>query len=86
MPPAPADVEPAIVYLPLLPHAVQPDYDPSTADFSSSYNLVWTQHQVETLRITAEANVRQALPTIRSVIREAYQRKKAARLARLNSG
>ncbi|CBQ70198.1 conserved hypothetical protein [Sporisorium reilianum SRZ2] len=83
VPPAPEDVEPTLVYLPLLPHAVQPTYDPSTAEFSSSYNLIWTQHQVHTLRTTAEANVRTALPTIRGVVREAYERKKAARLAAL---
>lgn len=30
-----------LVYLPLLPNKIQPEYDPSTAAFSSSYNLTW---------------------------------------------
>lgn len=29
------------IYVPLLPNARQPEYDPSGAKFSGSYNLVW---------------------------------------------
>lgn len=46
-----------LVYLPLLPHSCQPDYDPSVASFSSSYNLVWTEEQVATIRRTSRANI-----------------------------
>ncbi|KAI7779032.1 hypothetical protein LA080_001378 [Diaporthe eres] len=46
-----------IVYCPLLPNAVRPDFDPSTAAFSTSYNLVWTPEQIKLLLATSEANV-----------------------------
>ncbi|KAE8214439.1 hypothetical protein CF327_g2153 [Tilletia walkeri] len=69
-----------LVYLPLLPNQVQPDYDPSTAPFSSSYNLCWTKEQVDTIRKTGKANTHEGLETIRTVVREAYEKKKAARL------
>ncbi len=46
-----------MVYLPLLPNAVQPDYDPATAAFSSSYNLKWTGDQVRTIQRTGKADL-----------------------------
>lgn len=71
-----------MIYMPLLPHACQPDYDPSTAPFSSSYNLVWSEEQVEIIRKTSRADVVEGIATIRKVIREIYEAKKAARLAK----
>ncbi|CAD7067572.1 unnamed protein product [Tilletia caries] len=71
-----------LVYLPLLPNQVQPGYDPSTAPFSSSYNLCWTKEQVDTIRTTGKANTHEGLETIRTVVREAYEKKKAARINR----
>ncbi|KAJ7615479.1 acyl transferase/acyl hydrolase/lysophospholipase [Roridomyces roridus] len=70
-----------LVYLPLLPNAVNPTYDPSTAPFSSSYNLVWTPDEVDSIHKTAEANVRNGLPIIKQAVREAYERRRALRLA-----
>lgn len=70
-----------IVYMPLLPNKVQPDYDPSTAPFSSSYNLVWTKDQVETIRKTSKANVAASMPILKAAIREAYETRKAIRLS-----
>ncbi|KAJ6459053.1 acyl transferase/acyl hydrolase/lysophospholipase [Mycena sanguinolenta] len=70
-----------LVYLPLLPNAVNPTYDPSTAPFSSSYNLVWTPPEVHSIYTTAAANVRNGIETIRPAVREAYQRRRAFRLA-----
>ncbi|KAK0532205.1 hypothetical protein OC834_002692 [Tilletia horrida] len=72
-----------LVYLPLLPHECQPDYDPATAPFSSSYNLCWTKEQVDTIRRTGKANTHEGLETIRTVVREAYEKKKKARLSGL---
>lgn len=46
-----------MIYMPLLPHSCQPTYDPSTAPFSSSYNLVWTEEQVGIIRKTSRADV-----------------------------
>ena len=51
-----AQNEAVLVYHPLLPNKVQPAYDPSTAQFSSSYNLRWTAEQVGMIRKTANAN------------------------------
>jgi phospholipase A2 len=70
-----------MVYMPLLPHAVAPAYDPSTAKFSSSYNLVWTAAQVRTIRATAQAGYREGLETVRALVREVYEEKKARRRA-----
>ncbi|KAJ7240641.1 acyl transferase/acyl hydrolase/lysophospholipase [Mycena haematopus] len=70
-----------LVYLPLLPNAVNPTYDPSTAPFSSSYNLVWTPPEVDSIYQTAAENVRNGIETIRQAVREAYQHRRAARLA-----
>ncbi|KAK6974522.1 lysophospholipase [Favolaschia claudopus] len=70
-----------LVYLPLLPNAVNPTYDPSTAPFSSSYNLVWTPEEVDSIYTTAAANVRNGIETIRQAVREAYERRRARRLA-----
>ncbi|KAK4049927.1 hypothetical protein OIV83_003751 [Microbotryomycetes sp. JL201] len=70
-----------IVYLPLLPNAVNPEYDPATAAFSSTHNLVWTHDQVESLRKTARANVDDSIEIIRDVVRQAYLRRRRERLA-----
>ncbi len=75
-----------LVYCPLLPNPTNPGYDPSTAPFSNSYNLVWTPAQVETLLKTAQANVElYALERIKQVMRRVYYDKKAARLATAHS-
>ncbi|KAJ7703025.1 acyl transferase/acyl hydrolase/lysophospholipase [Mycena rosella] len=70
-----------LVYLPLLPNAVNPTYDPSTAPFSSSYNLVWTPDEVDSIYKTTFENVRNGLATIKLAVREAYERRRAARMA-----
>lgn len=69
-----------MIYMPLLPHACQPTYDPSTAPFSSSYNLVWTEEQVGIIRKTSRACVVEGIEAIRKAVREIYEAKKAARL------
>jgi len=79
----PPDVR--FVYCPLLPNAVQPGFDPTTAHYSTSYNLIWTADQVRALLRTAMANVEEgsrAARVIRSTVREAYETRRAARLAR----
>ncbi|CAJ0542381.1 Ff.00g000490.m01.CDS01 [Fusarium sp. VM40] len=35
-----------VIYCPLLPNGLNPDFDPSTASFSTSTNLVWTPDQI----------------------------------------
>ncbi|WFD22282.1 phospholipase A2 [Malassezia equina] len=73
------------VYCPLLPNAAQPGFDPTTAHYSTSYNLIWTADQVRALLRTAMANVEEgsrSVRVIRETVREAYERRKKARLAR----
>ncbi|KAK0918018.1 hypothetical protein LTR91_022094 [Friedmanniomyces endolithicus] len=80
-PPAPAyGRECTMVYMPLLPNErAVPGYDPSTAKFSGSYNLVWTPEQVEMLVRVCVANFEEGEGTVREVMRAAWQRRKAER-------
>lgn len=79
----PADVchkENTIVYMPLLNNEeAVPGYDPSTAKWSGSYNLVWTPEQVEMLLNVSQANFAKAQVSIKKVLREVYEKKKMAR-------
>lgn len=80
-PPAPTVTQDCtMVYLPLLPneHAV-PGYDPSTAKFSGSYNLVWTPEQIEMIVATSVANFKAGEATVKEAIRDAWMRKKQLR-------
>lgn len=83
-PPAPAVVQDCtMVYLPLLPNErAVPGYDPSTAKFSGSYNLVWTPEQVDMIIRTSVANFQAGQDTVREALFDAWQRKKAMREAR----
>lgn len=79
-PAATSNVECAMVYMPLLPNErAVPGYDPSTAKFSGSYNLVWTPEQVEMLVKVCVANCEDGEETVKMALREAWQRKKARR-------
>ncbi|EME87460.1 uncharacterized protein MYCFIDRAFT_169277 [Pseudocercospora fijiensis CIRAD86] len=82
--PAPLSTkECTMIYMPLLPNEkAVPDFDPSTAKLSGSYNLVWTAEQVETLVKVCRANFDEAQGTIKEALHEAWQRKKAAREAK----
>lgn len=82
-PPAPAvEQDCTMVYLPLLPNeGAAPGYDPSTAKFSGSYNLVWTPEQVGMIIRTSAANFQAGQDTVREALFGAWQRKKAAREA-----
>lgn len=80
-PPAPIyDRECTMIYMPLLPNErAAPGYDPSTASFSGSYNLVWTEDQVEMLVRLCAANFQQGQETVKTTLREAWERKKRER-------
>ncbi|KAK6833735.1 hypothetical protein PG987_008429 [Apiospora arundinis] len=72
-----------VVYLPLLPNErAVPGYDPSTAKFSGSYNLVWTPEQVDMIIRTSVANFREGEDTIKSALFDAWQRKARLRQQR----
>ena len=69
-----------MVYMPLLPNEkAVPGYDPSTAKFSGSYNLVWTPEQIEMLVKVCRQNFMDGEPTLKQALKEAWQRKKAER-------
>lgn len=71
-----------IIYCPLLPNALNPDFNPTTASFSTSTNLMWTPEQVKSVLRTAEANLSiYAIHTMKRMIRKVYEDKKALRLA-----
>lgn len=80
-PPAPmCGRECTMVYLPLLPNErAVPDFDPSTAKFSGSYNLVWTAEQIEMLVKVCRANFEAGQGTIKDALREAWLRNKDRR-------
>jgi phospholipase A2 len=80
-PPAPTfEQECTMVYMPILPNErAVPDFDPSTAKFSGSYNLVWTPEQVEVLVKVCRANCRDGGSVLKEVLHEAWLRKKAER-------
>jgi phospholipase A2 len=82
-PPAPPCLhESTMIYIPLLPNqAAVADFDPSTAKFSGSYNLVWTPDQVEMLVRVCCANFRAGEETIKTVLREQWLKKRAKREA-----
>lgn len=86
-PTPPAEVYPGectMIYMPLLPNQrAVADFDPSTAKFSGSYNLVWTSEQIETLVKVCRANFDDGESTIKDALRGAWQRKKAAREAKV---
>lgn len=87
-PPAPpCHQECTMVYMPLLPNeAAVHDYDPSTAPFSGSYNLVWTGEQVEMLVKVSAANLRAGEEATKIALMDAWQRKKAIRESRVGYG
>lgn len=80
-PPAPVyKRECTMIYMPLLPNErAVPDFDPSTAKFSGSYNLVWTPEQVETLIKVCVGNFEDGEATVKEALHEAWQRRKAER-------
>ncbi|PWN34867.1 FabD/lysophospholipase-like protein [Meira miltonrushii] len=75
------DAEMYLIYCPLLPNACQPDFDPVTSSFSTSYNLVWKPEEIDILANTARANtIDYVIPTLKRVYRRMYKEKKARRL------
>jgi phospholipase A2 len=78
-PPAPVyHFENTMVYIPLLPNErVVPGFDPSTAKFSGSYNLVWTPEQIDMLIKVCVQHFRDGEDTIKTALKDAWMRKKA---------
>ncbi|KAK5114850.1 hypothetical protein LTR62_002007 [Meristemomyces frigidus] len=87
-PPAPVhERECKMIYMPLLPNAkAVPDFDPSTAKFSGSYNLVWTAEQIETLVKVCVQNFEDGQDVIKDTMRSAWLWKRDERLGRGTNG
>lgn len=83
-PPAPQSTRPCtMVYMPLLANEeAVPDFDPSTAKFSGSYNLVWTAEQIEMLVKVCVGNFGEGQETLKQALREAWERRRAEREGR----
>ncbi|VUC28088.1 unnamed protein product [Clonostachys rosea] len=80
-PPAPIFTKEAtMIYMPIIPNdgAVK-DFNPSTAKFSGSYNLVWTPEQIDMLLDLSRANFAAGEDAIKTAMIEAWQRKKRKR-------
>ncbi|KAF2767972.1 putative cytosolic phospholipase A2 [Teratosphaeria nubilosa] len=76
-----------MIYMPLLPNAkAVKDFDPSTAKFSGSYNLVWTAEQVEMLVRVCVQNFEDGQGAIKEALHDAWMRKKEAREGRGRCG
>lgn len=45
------------IYVPLLPSPLHPTFDPAKSDFATSYNLLWTKAEAQTIFRTVKANV-----------------------------
>lgn len=85
-PPAPVyERECTMIYMPLLPNEeAVPGFNPSTARFSGSYNLVWSPEQVETLVKVCAQNFEHGQQTVKKALREAWQRRKLERETRMS--
>ncbi|KAI8878564.1 FabD/lysophospholipase-like protein [Backusella circina FSU 941] len=74
-----------LVYLPLIVNGdYDPDFDPQTAEFCSTWNFVYSPEQVNKLHGLGEANIKQNKDKIREVFRAVWERKRDQRLAKDN--
>jgi phospholipase A2 len=75
-----------VVYLPLIVNDdYDPDFDPQTAEFCSTWNFVYSPEQVNKLHGLGEANIKQNTDKIREVFRAVWERKRDQRLAQEKS-
>lgn len=72
----------AVVYYPLIKNkAFDPDFDPQTAEFCSTWNFVYSKDQVTQLFGLADRNWRDNADRYKEVLRVIWERKRNARLA-----
>jgi phospholipase A2 len=70
----------AIVYFPFLANPRVADVDPTTSDFMSTWNFVYTPEQVDKVVELARTNFDEGRERTRRTIRAVYERKRAHRL------
>jgi phospholipase A2 len=80
----PENVNPVtLVYFPLIVNPnYDPEFDPQTSEFCSTWNFVYSSEQVTKLQGLAEANVKDNLDKVRQVFKETWKRKRDERLKR----
>lgn len=70
----------AVIYLPLLPNETRvPGLNPTTTDFLSTWNFVYTPEQIDRVVSLARANYDEGRRQIRETVRAVYLRKKKMR-------
>ncbi|CEG75570.1 hypothetical protein RMATCC62417_10591 [Rhizopus microsporus] len=70
-----------LVYFPLIVNRnYDPDFDPQTAEFCSTWNFVYTTEQVNKLHGLAVANVKYNIEKVRKVVKDVWKRKREERL------
>lgn len=70
-----------LVYFPLIVNRnYDPDFDPQTAEFCSTWNFVYTTEQVNKLHGLAVANVKDNIEKVRKVVKDVWKRKREERL------
>ncbi|KAI9339239.1 acyl transferase/acyl hydrolase/lysophospholipase [Pilaira anomala] len=75
-----------LVYFPLIVNEnYDPEFDPQSAEFCSTWNFVYTSEQVNKLHGLAEANVKDNLEKVRKVVKDTWKRKRDERLKKQDS-
>lgn len=70
-----------LVYFPLIVNEnYDPEFDPQSAEFCSTWNFVYTSEQVDKLHGLAEANIKDNIEKVRKVVKETWLRKRSDRL------
>ncbi|MDI1485304.1 MAG: hypothetical protein OHK93_000441 [Ramalina farinacea] len=70
----------AIVYFPMLTNRKVPGVDPQVSPFLSTWNLIYTPEQIDSVVALARANFEVGKDHTKETVRAVYKRKKAARL------
>ncbi|KAF2450176.1 phospholipase-like protein A2 [Karstenula rhodostoma CBS 690.94] len=68
-----------VVYFPFLKNPKVPDIDPTTSDFMSTWNFVYTPEQVDSVVDLARANFQEGAERTKRTVRAVYLRKKQRR-------
>lgn len=72
----------ALVYFPFLKNDKVPGVDPTTSDFMSTWNFVYTPDEIDRVVNLARANFEEGKEQTKKTIQAVWQRKKAKRLRR----
>ncbi|KAL8728203.1 MAG: hypothetical protein Q9166_005551 [cf. Caloplaca sp. 2 TL-2023] len=72
----------AVIYFPFLPNPEVEGVDPSTSDFMSTWNFIYTSEDIEKVVALARANFQRGQAQVKRTVRAVYERKKGKRLER----